>query len=320
MITVTASVARYSRMLLCATWFSALVACSKETTVVAGARVAAAASNASSRELSGARQLAAPNLAPLPDALSPNIGGEWNSIRAEQVAENAMERSTDWAGLGLCSSACRVDARMLMEAEDPSDGAGRHLMVLAISGSEADGAGAMFQGTAIGICSFERKTGNWTLTECREDAARVPYGYGDYDALEAVIRSDSEGGVVVVVDWAKTGTGERSRYLAFLRRVDGRFTTVLELSTGVDTMGNYADRPDIEASWRATWDFQRSATTVPDILTTATGNEGLRHIDCRARFRFDGRQYVKAEASASRESCPWADEEPPKSAASAASV
>jgi hypothetical protein len=295
------------RALLCCLALWALAACQKESAPTLPPRVAAAAAStgASERSAAEAHQDASTPLRPLPGALSPTLGADWNAVRAGQIAINAIERLTTWPALGLCESACRIDARELAQGEERGLDGERHLVVLSINGGEEDGSGPMFQGTAIGVCTFDRRAGSWTLTDCQEDAARLQRGYGEYTQLKAHVHTDAAMGTSIVVDSADMATGEEYRYLTLLRRVGGRFTDVLDLKTGEDTHGNYQEHPDIETAWTTAFAYQDASTPTPDIVATATGHRGLAGIDCKARFRFDRNRYHIAEINGSSAACPW---------------
>jgi len=308
------------RASLCGVALCALASCQKEPASPVPLRVtsASAPTVSSPAKASDANGPDTIPLRPLPDAMSPRLGSKWNDIRATEIAVNAIERLTNWPTLGLCESACRIDAHELVQGEEPRANGSRHLVVLAINGGEEDGSGAMLRGTTIGVCTFERQVAVWTLAECRQDAARLPRAYGDYDRLEAHVRSDAAAGVSIVVDWAQMATGEQDNHIALLRRVDGRFTNVLDLATGEDTQGNYADRPDIETGWTTTWAFQDVSTPTPDIVATATGHRGRDGVDCKAHYHFDGGRYQIAEISTGTAvSCPWRNDVATRSSASA---
>ena len=305
--------ARPWRVLLCALALTALVACEKASRGAPPPPSAPASARPDPAPVG-------PRLAALPDALPTTLGPEWDDDRAAGVAANVIQRSTQWPALGLCREVCRVGTGVLVQGEDPGSGGSRHLVVLNVFGSEMDGAGGQFVGTAIAVCSFERRSGLWTLADCRQDAARLPHGYGGFDELVAAIRADADAGTSIAVEWAKSATGEQDRSLALLRRVDGRFADVLDLDIGEDTNGNYADRPDVQASWKATWAFQKISASQLDIIATALGQRGGSPVDCRARFHFDGRRYRQDSTSAGPEACPWASRAPPESGASAASA
>lgn len=301
--------ARPGGALLCALALSTLAACDRSSPRVAPAHVAVAVASATSSARPAASAAPAAELVPLPAALSPVLGAEWHAERAADVAINAIARSTAWPSLGLCESECRVDTQVLAQGEEAADAGARHLVVLSVNGREGDGAGAMFHGTTIAVCTFELRQGLWTLADCREDAARMDRGYGQFNELLATVRNDG-----VAVEWSDWASGEEDRTLQLLRRVKGRFAEVLTLDFGADTHGNYADRPDIQTAWKATWDDDQGAGAVPDVVATAHGHQGGEAVDCKARYRFDGARYQLRETSAGRPACPWAVEAPRKAA------